>query len=355
MELKTNSNNLLKGLQQVVGTIKPNNSLPILDCFKLMLQNSELTIEATDLEVTTIVTLEVENISNGNIAVPHKALLDLLKTFNNETLTISATNSTLKINASCGEYELAYEDASEFPKTIEVLEQSTLVSSLELNNAISKALFATSNDELRPTMCGVYFDNGYVVATDAHKLVKIETNVSGNFILPKKASQQLKNLLPKDGEVTLKNNNTNALFTFDNVTIITRLVDGQYPNYNAVIPKENPNRLTIDRQLFISVLKRMEVFSNKQTSLIRLDLSDNEVLISSENVDYKQKAKETLHAIYSGQTMSIGFNAKFLIEMLNNVNATDVNLDMSDPNRACLINGEEGVVGLVMPVMLNSK
>ena len=355
MQLKTNSNNLLKGLQQAVGTIKPSNTLPILDCFHLELQGNDLTITTSDLEVTTIVNLEVECLGGGVIAVPHSTLLSLLKTFNNETITISAINNTLTITASSGEYQLAYDDANDYPSTPNVDEQGTEINSTDLQQSISKVLFATSNDDLRPTLSGVYFDNGFIVATDAHKLVKVESNINADFILPKKASQQLKNLLPKDTNVTLQYNQTNALFSFDNITIITRLVDGKYPNYEAVIPKENPNRLSINRQEFISVLKRMEVFANKQTNQIRLDLSDFEVLISSEDVDYRSRAKETLEAVYSGQSMAIGVNAKFLVEMLNSLNCEEVYLDMSEPNRAILINGEVGVLMLCMPIMLNSK
>ena len=355
MQLKTNSNNLLKGLQQAVGTIKQNNTLPILDCFHLELQGNDLTITTSDLEVTTIVKLEVESVGNGTIAVPHSTLLNLLKTFNNETITLSALNNTLTITASSGEYQLAYDDANDYPSTPNVNEQGTEINSTDLQQSISKVLFATINDDLRPTLSGVYFDNGFIVATDAHKLVKVESSINGNFILPKKASQQLKNLLPKDTNVTLQYNQTNALFSFDNITIVTRLVDGKYPNYEAVIPKENPNRLSINRQEFISVLKRMEVFANKQTNQIRLDLSDFEVLISSEDTDYRSRAKETLNGVYSGQSMSIGVNAKFLVEMLNSLNCDEVFLDMSEPNRAILINGEEGVLELIMPMMLNAK
>ena len=356
MQLKTNSNNLLKGLQQAVGTIKPNNTLPILDCFHLELQGNDLTITTSDLEVTTIVKLEVEMVSNGTIAVPHKTLLDLLKTFNNETITISAHPSGgLEIYANSGEYQLAYDDANDYPNTPSVNEQGVEINSTDLQQSISKVLFATANDDLRPTLSGIYFDNGFIVATDAHKLVKVETNINADFILPKKASQQLKNLLPKDTNVALQYNQTNALFSFDNITIITRLVDGKYPNYNAVIPKENPNRLSINRQEFISVLKRMEVFANKQTNQIRLDLSEFEALISSEDVDYRSRAKETLNGVYSGQGMAIGVNVKFLVEMLNTLNCEEVFLDMSEPNKAILINGEEGILMLIMPIMLNAK
>ena len=355
MRLKTNSNNLLKGLQQAVGTIKPNNTLPILDCFHLELQSNNLTITTSDLEVTTIVKLEVESVENGIIAVPHNTLLSLLKTFNNETITLSALNNTLTITANSGEYQLAYDDANDYPSTPDVDEQGTEINSTDLQQSISKVLFATANDDLRPTLSGVYFDNGFIVATDAHKLVKVETNINADFILPKKASQQLKNLLPKDTYVEMSYNQTNALFSFDNITIITRLVDGKYPNYEAVIPKENTNRLSINRIEFISVLKRMEVFANKQTNQIRLDLSEFEVLINSEDTDYRSRAKETLDAVYSGQSMSIGVNAKFLVEMLNSLNCEEVYLDMSEPNRAILINGEEGVLELIMPIMLNAK
>lgn len=361
MQLKTNSNNLLKGLQKTVGVIKPNQVLPIIDDFKLELVGNELSITTTDLENTITTKLEVLGGNDGVICVPHKTILELLKTFNNESIEINSHSSgILEIVSEQGEYEIAYDDAKDFPTTHKEVEQAlyntgNMIDSNELQKVISKTLFATGNDELRPIMNGIYFDNGKIVATDAHKLIKVLTTINANFILPKKSAQLLKSLLPKDEDVVLQYNDTNALFSFDNTTLICRLVDGKYPNYEVVIPKENPNKLSIERELFISVLKRLQVFSNKTTNQVRLDLNQYETLISSEDIDFNNKAKETLDAVYSGEDMSIGVNSKFLIEMLSNINSEEITLDMSTPNRAILVNGELDVVGLVMPVMLNAK
>lgn len=356
MQFKTNSNNLLRGLSQVVGVITPNNTLPILDNFHLSLLGDELTITGSDLEITITSKIEVEGGNDGSICVGTKTLLDLLKTMNNESILFtSAQNGQVIIQASQGDYEISYDDANDFPSTPTLSEETQSISSNELKNVITKTIFATGNDDLRPIMMGVYFDNGKVVATDAHKLVKVTTDINANFVLPKKGANLLKNLLPKDDvDVEMQYNGTNALFTFDNISVIVRLVDGKYPNYEAVIPKENPNKLSIGRVEFINTLKRLQAFSNKQTNQIRLDLNQNEVVVSSEDIDFRNKAKETLDAVYSGSDLAIGVNGKFLIEMLSNINCDDVHLDMSEPNRAILVNGEENVTGLVMPIMLNA-
>ena len=356
MQFKTNSNNLLKGLSQVVGVITPNNTLPILDNLHLSLVGNELTITGSDLEITITSKIEVDGGNDGAICVGTKTLLDLLKTMNNESILFASTqNVQVIIQATQGYYEISYDDANDFPSTPTLSEETQSISSNELKNVITKTIFATGNDELRPIMMGVCFESGKVASTDAHKLVKVTTNINANFVLPKKGANLLKNLLPKDDvEVEMQYNTTNALFTFDNISVIVRLVDGKYPNYEAAIPQNNNNKLSIGRVEFINTLKRLQAFSNKTTNQVRLDLNQDEVIISSEDVDFRNKAKETLNAVYSGSNLSIGFNSKFMIEMLSNINCEEVSLDMSEPNRAILVNGEENVLGLLMPVMLNA-
>jgi DNA polymerase-3 subunit beta len=238
-----------------------------------------------------------------------------------------------------------------------------------LATAINKTIFAAGNDDLRPVMSGVFFqfasDGLTFVATDAHKLVRyrrndIATNETAEFIMPKKPLNLLKSILQgSESDVLIEYNDSNAQFTFENTTIICRLIDGKYPNYEAVIPKENPNKLTISRTQFLNSVRRVSIFSNKTTHQIRLKMAGAELNISAEDLDYSNKADERLTCDYQGDDMQIGFNSRFLIEMLNNLNCDDVSLEMSLPNRAGILTPADGldegenVTMLVMPVMLN--
>ncbi|GAL73006.1 DNA polymerase III beta subunit [Jejuia pallidilutea] len=239
-----------------------------------------------------------------------------------------------------------------------------------LANAISKTIFAAGNDDLRPVMSGVFFqfstEGLTFVATDAHKLVKYtreDVNASqvAEFIMPKKPLNLLKGILAgSEDEVAIEYNDSNAKFTFDNSVLICRLIDGKYPNYEAVIPKENPNKLSIDRTQFLNSVRRVSIFSNKTTHQIRLKIAGAELNISAEDVDYSNKAEERLTCDYQGDDMQIGFNSRFLTEMLNNLSSDDVQLEMSMPNRAGILTPVDGldegehITMLVMPVMLNS-
>jgi DNA polymerase-3 subunit beta len=237
-----------------------------------------------------------------------------------------------------------------------------------LASAINKTLFATGNDELRPIMSGVFCELSSegctFVATDAHKLVKYKRSDANaqqtvSFILPKKPLTLLKNTLINDGEVTIEYNETNAFFKFNDIELICRLIDGKYPNYEAVIPKENPNILTIDRMEFYNSIRRVAIFASKSTHQIRLKIAGSELHISSEDLDFSNEAFERLTCQYTGEDIEIGFNSRFLLEMLSNLNAEQINLEMSAPNRAGIIVPQDGisedeeVLMLVMPVMLN--
>ena len=372
MKFIVSSTNLLKQLQILGGVINSSNTLPILDNFLFELNNSSLTISASDLETTMSSTIDVESDNNGSIAITAKLLLDILKTFPEQPLTfIVEENNIIEISSNQGKYALAYANGDEFPKAVELENPSaTTLSSNILASAISKTIFAAGNDDLRPVMSGVFFqfstENLTFVATDAHKLVKytrtdISASETAEFIMPKKPLNLLKGILAGiDDTITIEYNDTNAKFTFDNSVLICRLIDGKYPNYEAVIPKENPNKLVIDRTQFLNSVRRVSIFSNKTTHQIRLKIAGAELNISAEDIDYSNKAEERLTCDYQGDDMQIGFNSRFLSEMLSNLNANDVQLEMSLPNRAGILTPIDGldegehITMLVMPVMLNN-
>lgn len=372
MKFIVSSSYLLKQLQVLGGVINNSNTLPILDNFLFELDGNSLKVSASDLETTMIATLDVESEDEGSIAVPARLLLDTLKTFPEQPLTfVVEDNSTIEISSSHGKYALAYSPGDEFPNAVELDDPSTVTIPAEiLATAISNTIFATGNDDLRPVMSGVFFqfttDGLTFVATDAHKLVKynrsdVTATQTAEFIMPKKPLNQLKGILASsDSDINVEYNESNAKFTFDNVEMICRLIDGKYPNYEAVIPKENPNKLIIDRNQFLNSVRRVSIFSNKTTHQIRLKIAGAELNISAEDIDYSNKAEERLTCDYQGDDMQIGFNSRFLIEMLNNLNANDVSLEMSLPNRAGILTPVDGVdegenvTMLVMPVMLNN-
>lgn len=370
MNFIVSSSQLLKQLQILGGVVNASNTLPILDNFLFELNQDRLTITATDLETTMSTSIPVESTSVGNIAVPARLLLDILKTFPEQPLTFTAENSAIEISANNGKYSLAYLEGEDFPKAVYLKDTSkTVIMGDTLANAINSTLFASGNDDLRPVMSGVFFqfttEGLTFVATDAHKLVKytrtdIQASATAEFIMPKKALQILKGILQgSEEDIQVEYNETNAQFSFESTTLSCRLIEGKYPNYEAVIPKENPNILTIQRSTLLNSLKRVSIFSNKTTHQIRLKIAGSELNISAEDNDFSNKAEERLGCTYQGDDMQIGFNSRFLIEMLNNMGAEEISLSMSLPNRAGIIapldNVAEGeqVTMLVMPVMLN--
>lgn len=372
MKFIVSSTYLLKQLQVLGGVINNSNTLPILDNFLFDLNQKELTVSASDLETTMSSVLEVDSDNEGTIAVPAKLLLEILKTFPEQPLTfVVEDNNTVEISSNHGKYALAYADGAEFPKSVELSNpSSTAVLGDILATAINKTIFAAGNDDLRPVMSGVFFqfspEGLTFVATDAHKLVKYQrTDVTASkvaeFIMPKKPLNLLKGILSgSETEVLIEYNESNAKFSFENTILICRLIDGKYPNYEAVIPKENPNKLSIARNQLLSSVRRVSIFSNKTTHQIRLKIAGAELNISAEDIDYSNKAEERLTCSYQGDDMQIGFNSRFLVEMLNNLTSDDVQLEMSLPNRAGILTPIDGldegenVTMLVMPVMLNS-
>lgn len=373
MKFIVSSSYLLKQLQVLGGIINNNNTLPILDNFLFQLDQNSLTVSASDLETTISSKLEVESNEKGSVCIPARLLLDTLKTFPEQPLTFSIEdNNTIEISSNHGKYALAYASGEEFPQAIQLQDPSaTVMLGDVLANAIAKTIFAAGNDDLRPVMSGVFFqfstEGLTFVATDAHKLVKysredISASQAAEFIMPKKPLNLLKSILAgSEEQVTIEYNNSNAKFSFDNTEMVCRLIDGKYPNYEAVIPKENPNKLNIERSQFLNSVRRVSIFSNKTTHQIRLKIAGAELNISAEDIDYSNKAEERLTCDYQGDDMQIGFNSRFLTEMLNNLTCDEVSLEMSMPNRAGILTPTDGlddgelVTMLVMPVMLNNK
>ncbi|MGV3459142.1 MAG: DNA polymerase III subunit beta [Flavobacterium sp.] len=372
MKFIVSSSYLLKQLQVLGSVINSNNTLPILDNFLFELNSNALTVSASDLETTMSATLEIDSESVGSVAVPAKLLLETLKTFPEQPLTFTVEdNNTIEISSNSGKYALAYASGDEFPKAVTLEDPSvTVVPAEVLATAVSKTIFAAGNDDLRPVMSGVFFqfspEGLTFVATDAHKLVKYQrTDVTASqvadFIMPKKPLTILKGILAtSDAEVKIEYNDSNATFSFDNYVLTCRLIDGKYPNYEAVIPKENPNKLMISRGQFQSSVRRVAIFSNKTTHQIRLKIAGAELNISAEDIDYSNKAEERLTCDYQGDDMQIGFNSRFLTEMLSNLQSDEIMLEMSLPNRAGILTPVDGldegetVTMLVMPVMLNN-
>jgi len=372
MNFIVSSTQLQRQLQTLSGVLNTSNTLPILDHVLFELAPQQLKITATDLETTISATIQVESTIEGKLAVPARLLLDTVKTFPEQPLTFSqADNNTLEISSEQGKYALAYANADEYPQAAEVVDASSLsIQGDTLATAINNTIFASGNDDLRPVMSGVFFQlssSGMTfVATDAHKLVKYErTDVvapeTAEFIMPKKPLNLLKSVLVgSEEEVTVNYNNSNVQFSFDDTVVICRLIDGKYPNYEAVIPKENPNVMSINRVQLLNTVKRVSIFSNKTTHQIRLRIAGAELHISAEDIDYSNKAEERLTCSFQGDDMQIGFNARFLTEMLTNLSSDEIQLELSLPNRAGIITPVDGldegeqVTMLVMPVMLNN-
>jgi len=372
MKFIVSSAALLKELQMIGGVINNTNTLPILDNILFEINGNTLTLTASDLETTFSTKILVESETNSTIALPARLLLDTLKTFPEQPLTFLKTEkNTVEISANNGKYAVAYVEGEEFPKTTQISDaKSTQISGSILYTAINSTLFASGNDDLRPVMSGVFFqfssESLTFVATDAHKLVKytrtdLNAPETAEFIMPKKPLQLLKGILQgMQEEIVIEYNDTNAHFRFGDSTLTCRLIDGKYPNYEAVIPKENPNQMKLSRTSFLNSVRRVSIFSNKTTYQIRLKIAGASLQISAEDYDYSNSAEERLDCDYQGDDIQIGFNSRFLIEMLNGLECDEVKLSMSLPNRAGLLtpldHTEEGeeITMLVMPVMLNT-
>lgn len=371
MKFIVNSAYLLKQLSNINGVITTNPVVPILENFLFELEKGSLTVTASDLQTSMITELQVESKEKGSIAVPARILLDTLKNLPEQPVTFSIDESTysIEIISDNGRYKLSGENATDFPKVPNVSNDfSAELSSEVLGRAINNTIFATSNDELRPAMTGVYVNlgekNTTFVATDGHRLVRyrrtdVKSDNGNAIIIPRKALNLLKATLPTENtEVSVSFNMSNAFFKFGNIRMICRLIDERFPDYENVIPSGNNIKMTISRTELLGALKRISIYANKTTHQVRLKITGSELQISAEDLDFSNEANERLSCEHENEDIEIGFNAKFLVEMLTNMDSEQIRLTMSAPNKAGVIlpaekDKSEDILMLVMPVMLN--
>ena len=376
MKFVISSTELLKHLQLIGRVISSKNTLPILDNFLFDLSGHELHITASDLETTLVTTIDLENVTDeGKVAVPARILMDMLKEFPEQPLTFHINMETLgiELNSENGKYNIVGQNPDDFPQVPQIKSEQETRLQLQsgmIYQGIEKTIFAIAEDELRPVMNGIYVEltpeNITFVATDAHKLVRyrrkdVESGEESSFIFPKKPASLIRNILSKEeSQVELSFDDKNVEFVLPKYRMISRLTEGNYPDYDSVIPSDNPFKLTIDRLDFYNTIKRVAVFSNQASNLIKLSLSGNQLTVSAQDLDFSVSGRETLNCQYEGDNMDIGFKSSFLLEILSNLNAQEVLVELSDPSRAGLLyplekdNEDEDVLMLLMPMMVES-
>ena len=373
MRFLVSSTTLFSHLQAISRVINSKNSLPILDCILIELNDGTITMTASGSETTLSTSIEVsEYEGEGKFAISSKTILEALKENPEQPLNFNINTETMEITVRYpnGKYSMMAQNGDEYPLPKQMgteVVNLTMAADVMLTG-INRCIFATADDELRPVMNGIYFDISQqdvtLVSSDGHKLVRNKSfsstgNEKAAFILPKKPSNILKNILPKEqGDVQICFDDKNAMFTMENYQMTCRLIEGRYPNYNSVIPQNNPHKAVVDRAIFISALKRVSVFSSQASSLIKLSLKENSMTISAQDIDFSTSAEETLTCQYDGKDMSIGFKSSFLIDILNNISSQNVIIELADPSRAGLIVPEEqeeneDLLMLLMPMMLN--
>ena len=353
--------------------INSKNSLAILECILFDIRNGQLTMTASDSENTMKTTMALEECDGeAYVAISSRKLLDAVRELPEQPLTfeIDTTNYTVIVYYQNGQYNFIAENADTFPQDQPISEDSTLITvgAPVLSNNITRSIFATMQDNLHPAMNGIYFDltaeGLFIVATDGRKLVRnkilnIKSETPASFILPKKPASLLKNVLPKDeGDVVIKFDTRSAIISYPGGTLTCRLIDGRYPNYNSVIPKNNPNQIMVDRKTLLSALRRVLPFASESSQLIRFHIEMGKLEISSEDLDYATSAKESIICDYNGQPMSIGFKGGSFVEALSNLESDEVLIELADPSRAGVIRpatqpDNEEVLMLIMPMLLN--
>jgi DNA polymerase-3 subunit beta len=377
MKFVVSSIDLLNHLQSASRVISQKNTLPILDNFLFKLNGNTLEITASDLETTLITRMELENVSDeGSIAIPARLLTDSLKEFPDQPLAFNINTDTfgIVISSENGQFSVVGQNGGDFPMLPQIKQEKRIAfkaNAETLASGINSTLFATADDELRPVMNGIFFELSdkdlTFVASDAHKLVRykrsdIRTGQSGaSFILPKKPASVLKNILAKEqNQLEVEFDDKNAFFTFADYKLVCRLVEGNYPSYNSVIPLNNANKLVIDRMRFLNTIKRVSVFSNQASNLVRLKLKGNKLTVSAQDIDFSTSAYEDLACQYNGDDIEIGFKSTFLVEILNNLPSSDVSIELSDASRAGLFlpfqknNDNEDILMLLMPMMIGA-
>jgi DNA polymerase III subunit beta len=372
MKFIASSSALLSHLQAISRVINSKNTLPILECFLLKIEGLKLTATASDTETTLVTTLDlIESDSDGCYAIPSKTMLDSLRELSEQPLTIEINENSMEVTIwyQNGKYKFAAQSGDEFPKMKELKESNNLeIPANILLSGINSTLFASADDELRPVMNGVVMDisteNVTFVASDAHKLVRLRNSaVYGEqnvlLIIPKKPSVLLRSILPKEtGNVSIAFDDNNVVFTLSSYTIFCRLVEGRFPNYNAVIPQNNPYKVIVDRVSFLNTLKRVSIFANQASSLVKLSISNNSIELTTQDIDFSTSAEETIPCQFEGEQINIGFKAQYIIDIVSNLSTQDIMLELADPSRAGLflpVENEENedLLMLLMPMLLN--
>ena len=373
MKFIVSSTGLFSRLQAISRVVNSKNSLPILDCFLFDLKENSLYVTASDSETTLTSSLEVNEVDGlGRFAVSSKTILDALKEIPEQPLEFYVNNDNLEITVvyKNGRYNFMGQVADEYPQAPALPEECGTLSlaSQTLYQGINRTLFATADDTLRPVMNGICFDmtenSLTIVASDGRKLAcdtlaNAQISQAGTFILQKKPAALVKNILAKDhGDVTIRYSERNAVITSELYSLNCRLIEGRYPNYNSVIPQDNPYQVTVNREAFQSALRRVQIFTTASTSLVKIQLEASKMTISTQDIDFSMSAEEVLLCDYSEMPMSIGFPGSSLMEVLNNVDGEDVMIKLSDPSRAGVIypveqSENESVLMLLMPMMLN--
>lgn len=370
MKFSISSSVLSKQLSAISGAIVNNPIVPILENFLFEIHNKQLTVTASDLQVSIKTALVVETQENVSIAIPARILLETLRNLPEQPVTFSVNESThsIEISSENGRYRLAGENAADFPELKMPDEYATVeMPTKALKKAVNQTIIATSNDELRPAMNGVYMNfsesGATFVATDGHRLVRhkrsdISVTTQNPFIVPRKTLTLLNSLLPSEAESIKISFSANIVsFQLSNILMVSRLIDERYPDYENVIPINNPKQLTISRLAFLSSLKRMAIYANKTTHQIKLNMTESELQILAEDFDFSNEASERLACEYEGESLEIGFNARFLVEMLSNIDSEEVMMQFSESSKAGLIipkdkEPEEDILLLIMPVIL---
>lgn len=372
MKFIVSTSTLLKQLTAIVGVIPSNPMIPILENFLFEIKEGTLTVTASDLQTSIIVQINVEADQEGSVAVPAKMLVDTLRNLPEQPVTVNVNfdSYSVEIISDNGRYKLTGENATDFPKIPQLGRADSIqIPSDVLADALGYTLFATSNDDMKPAMNGVFFNitenNANFVSSDSHRLIRYRRNDLKSeydmaIIVHKKALSVLKNTLPSERAfVNLDFNSSNAIFSFGQTKLICRLIDERFPDYENVIPTHNENLVTIDRQEMLSCLKRIVIYANRSTNQVRLRITGNELVVSSEDLDFSNEASERLFCDHTGPDIEIGFNAKFLIEILSNQPTDKVVFKLAEPSSAGLItpsekSAEEDILMLVMPIMLHN-
>ena len=374
MKFTVSSSALLSVLSTTGKVISSKNTLPILDYFLFELQGDTLKVTASDLDTTFIGKVKVDGVeSEGVVAAPYKRMLDTLKEFSEQPLTIEIDNNTWKINISWATGEISIPGLSglSYP-TVPMLSDAKVELDMDadmLVDGINKTIFATADGELRPVMNSIFVNiepsEVTFVATDAHKLVKytqkLESGLTASFILPKKPANLLKTaLLKEEGAIRTQFDNKNAMFHLGDFVLVCRLIEGTYPKYNSVIPQNNPNLVVVDRTELLNGIKRVAVCSSQATNLIKLSISDNRINLVAQDRDYSMSATENLSCSYEGVPIVIGFKSTFLVEILSNTDTQCISIELGDHTRAGVFkpvyDADEtptsSILMLLMPMML---